>query len=71
MRIGHLIPTTDMPLVVDVHTEPTTRQVLEVGTGYPIVVVRDKNLRGARFNCYEFKHPINDRLTDESWQLAP
>ena len=24
--------------------------------------------RGARFNWYEFKHPMNQRLTDETWQ---
>jgi hypothetical protein len=24
--------------------------------------------RGARFNWYEFKHPMDQRLTDETWQ---
>jgi Protein of unknown function (DUF3160) len=25
--------------------------------------------RGARFNWYEFKHPMDQRLTDEAWQV--
>jgi hypothetical protein len=62
-----VISATDHPVVVDVHTEPNSKMVLEEATGYPFEVVFQE-LRGARFNCYEFKHPMDQRLTDESWQ---
>jgi len=64
-----------MAIIADVHTDPNTGQVLEVGTGNPFsiyVVVQDHNgkirlTKGATFSYYEFKHPMNDRLTDEAW----
>ncbi|MHA1953858.1 MAG: DUF3160 domain-containing protein [Candidatus Heimdallarchaeaceae archaeon] len=65
-----------MAVIADVHTDPNTERVLEVGSGDPYtiyVVVQDEkgNLRltrGGTFSYYEFKHPMNDRLTDEQWQ---
>ena len=64
-----------MDIIADVHTEPNTSQVLEVGVGQPFsiyVKIKDKFgerlCRGAVFSYYEFKHPMNDRLTDEKWQ---
>jgi hypothetical protein len=67
---------TDHPIVVDIHTEPNSRLVSEVGTGYPLidtVPLAEKNTagqvpRGARFTCYEFKQPMDQRLTDEDWR---
>ncbi|OLS31696.1 MAG: hypothetical protein HeimAB125_15610 [Candidatus Heimdallarchaeota archaeon AB_125] len=64
-----------MAIIADVHTDPNTGQVLEVGAGDPYsiyVVVQDHQgklrlTKGATFSYYEFKHPMNDRLTDEGW----
>ena len=63
---GGLI-SKDAPVVVDIHTEPNSAMVLELGTGDPIPV-KYEDLRGARFNCYEFKQPMDQRLTDEAWR---
>jgi hypothetical protein len=64
-----------MDLIADVHTDLNTKQVLEEGVGSPFdifVMVEDgkgKRLcRGGVFSYYEFKHPLDDRLTDERWQ---
>jgi hypothetical protein len=62
-------------IIADVHTDPNTGQVLEVGTGNPFVIyviVQDHTgklflTRGGTFSYFEFKHPITDRLTDEEW----
>ncbi|MFW9904301.1 MAG: DUF3160 domain-containing protein, partial [Candidatus Thorarchaeota archaeon] len=64
-----------MSIIADVHTDPNTRQVLEVGTGNPYViyvVVQDNNgklrlTRGGTFSYYEFKYPMTERLSDEEW----
>ncbi len=63
-------------IIADVHTDPNSGTVLEVGTGNPFiiyVIVQDQDgnyrlTRGAVFSYYEFTHPMNDRLTDEQWQ---
>ena len=64
-----------MEIVADVHTDVNIGQVLEEGVGSPfnIYVIIDnaqgiRICRGAVFSYYEFKHPIEDRLTDEKWQ---
>lgn len=64
-----------MEIIVDVHTDVNTGQVLEEGVGTPfnIYVIIDsargvRIYRGAVFSYYEFKHPMEDRLTDEKWQ---
>lgn len=64
-----------MEIVVDVHTDVNTGQVLEEGVGTPfnIYVIIDsargvRIYRGAVFSYYEFKHTMEDRLTDEKWQ---
>ncbi len=64
-----------MAIIADVHTDPNTGQVLEVGTGDPYViyvVVQDHNgklrlTRGGTFSYNEFKYPMTDRLSDEEW----
>jgi hypothetical protein len=75
--IGATTDETDegMAVIADVHTDGNSSQVLEEGVGYPFeiyVIVKLKgNLvmtRGGGFSYYEFKHPMNDRLTDEAWQ---
>lgn len=62
-------------IVADVHTDLNTKQVLEEGVGSPfniyIIIEGSKGYRlcrGAVFSYYEFKHPLDDRLTDEKWQ---
>lgn len=64
-----------MEIVVDVHSDVNTRQVLEEGVGSPFniyVIIDDARgiriCRGAVFSYYELKHPMDDRLTDEKWQ---
>jgi len=64
-----------MDIIADVHTDMNTRQVLEEGVGSPFdiyVIVEDSKgyrlCRGGVFSYYEFKHPMDDRLTDEKWQ---
>ncbi len=64
-----------MDIIVDVHTELNTSQVLEEGVGFPFhiyVIISDSKGRrithGAVYSYYEFKHPLDDRLTDEKWQ---
>jgi hypothetical protein len=70
-------------LVADVHTVPDTGQVLEeaVGDVFEIYVVLPLQrppsrpvsgdqvvMLGGVFSYYEFKWPLNDRLTDEKWR---
>lgn len=64
-----------MEIVADVHTDVNTGQVLEEGVGPPfniyVIIDSDRGVRicrGAVFSYYEFKHPMEDRLTDEKWQ---
>jgi hypothetical protein len=64
-----------MEIVADVHTDVNTGQILEEGVGSPFniyVIIDDAQgvriCRGAVFSYYEFKHPMEDRLTDEKWQ---
>jgi len=64
-----------MEIVADVHTDVNTGQVLEEGVGSPFniyVIIDDAQgiriCRGAVFSYYEFKHPMEDRLTDGKWQ---
>ena len=64
-----------MEIVADVHTDVNTGQVLEEGVGSPfniyVIIDDDRGVRicrGAVFSYYEFKHPMEDRLTDEKWQ---
>jgi hypothetical protein len=62
-------------IVADVHTDLNTQKVLEEGAGSPFniyIIIQDSKgyrlCRGAVFSYYEFKHPMDDRLTDEKWQ---
>jgi len=64
-----------MDIIADVHTDPNTSQVLEEGVGSPFhiyVIIKDQKgyrlTHGAVFSYYEFKQPLDDRLTDEKWQ---
>lgn len=75
--LGKITSDTDekMEIVADVHTDVNTGQVLEEGVGSPFniyVIINSARgvriCRGAVFSYYEFKHPMEDRLTDEKWQ---
>jgi hypothetical protein len=65
----------ETPLVVDVHTDPNTGQVLQEAIGLPhclyaVVPVGDTLVvaAGGMLPQYEFKHPMAERLTDEAWR---
>jgi hypothetical protein len=63
-------------IVADVHTDYNTEKVLEEGVGYVDLIlvayiVPDGRIivgAGPAFSDYEFKQPMNDRLTDEKWK---
>lgn len=63
-------------LVADVHTDVNSGQVLEEGLGYVDLAlvaykVPEGNVilgAGPTLSYYEFKQPMNDRLTDEQWK---
>jgi len=63
-------------VVADVHTDGNTHQVLEEGVGYVRLMlvaykVPDGRIligAGPVMSYYEFKHPMDDRLTDEKWR---
>lgn len=74
---GEEIYSTDFPaaVVTDVATDPNG-SVLEVGSGNiePIYVIVNvggslRITRGGVYSFYEFKQPIDERLTDEKWRL--
>lgn len=63
-----------MAAVVDVHTDPNSKQVLEEGVGNAFIIFAINKVkgelilsRGASFSYYEFKHSLLNRLSDESW----
>jgi hypothetical protein len=63
-------------IVADVHTDCNTGMVLEEGVGYVDLIlvayiVPDGRIivgAGPVFSYYEFKQPMDDRLTDEKWK---
>jgi len=62
-------------IVADVHTDSNSGRVLEEGVGYvDLLIVAWKNgdrvylAAGPELSYYEFKHPMDDRLTDEAWR---
>jgi len=73
---GHKADAMKTTLIADVHTDQNSRQVLQEGTGrIRLIVVAnrlpDGNIGlavGPVFSYYEFRHPMQDRLTDERWR---
>jgi hypothetical protein len=63
-------------IIADVHTDLNTRKCLEEASGYLDYIVvaykrpsKDLVLAvGPVLSYYEFKHPMDDRLTDEKWR---
>jgi len=67
----HLTGEKDAPIVTDVHTEPNGGLVLQEAVGPPRVAtvkLGDETGRGALFRYYEFKHPMDSRMTDAAWR---
>lgn len=63
------------PTVIDVHTDPNTREALEVGVGscnFLVAAIDNEDDRmiyvGPAYSYYEFRHPAEKRLTDNDWQ---
>ncbi|MEN0068479.1 MAG: DUF3160 domain-containing protein [Myxococcota bacterium] len=64
-----------LPQIVDVHTDPESGRVLEVGTGtvHFVVVKLDHSEQerlyvGPVSSYYEFTQPSDQRLTDQDWE---
>jgi len=63
-------------IIADVHTDGNTEQVLEEGVGYVDLVVVAYKVPDGRIligagpvmSYYEFKQPMQNRLTDEEWR---
>ena len=63
-------------MIADVHTEGNSKKVLEEGTGFIKTALVAYKLpqghivlgMGPVFSYYEFKQPMDDRLTDEAWR---
>lgn len=63
-------------IVADVHTDQNTQHVLEEGVGYVNLIVVAYNVPDGRIligagpvlTYYEFKQPMQERLTDETWR---
>jgi hypothetical protein len=63
------------PTVIDVHTDPNSKSVLEVGVGgcnFLIAAIDNESDRmvyvGPAYSYYEFTNPAEQRLTDLQWQ---
>ena len=63
-------------IIADVHTDQNTKKVLEEGVGYVKMILVAYKIPDGRIllgagpvmSYYEFKHPMDDRLTDEKWR---
>ncbi len=64
-----------LPTIADVHTDPQSGNVLEVGVGdveFMVVAIDNQADRAAYvgpvYSYYELTHPASDRLTDQQWE---
>jgi len=62
-----LVGKEDMPIVVDVYTNPQDQLVIQEAIGHPKMIYQQK-ARGAQLKHYEFKYPMSQRLTNEEWR---
>ena len=70
-RLKAIVKQNDQAIVVDVHTNMADKLVLQEATGNAVSEIHTVNkvrLRGARLSHYEFKQPIDKRLTNERWR---
>jgi hypothetical protein len=63
------------PTIVDIHTDPNSKEVLEAGVGncnFLVVAVDSEDDKmiyvGPAYSYYEFHEPAGNRLTDQQWQ---
>ncbi|HUX15283.1 MAG TPA: DUF3160 domain-containing protein, partial [Phycisphaerae bacterium] len=70
---SYVNPRDDAPRIVDVHSDPNSQRVLEVGIGRPRAIYvlypykgGEVLCRGAVMPYYEF--PSGERLTDQEWK---
>ena len=69
-------PNTRSSVIADIHTDPNTKRILEVGTGYmEHIIVKLKGWNGTEilavgpvFSYYEFILPMDLRMTDDLWR---
>ena len=54
-------------VIADVQTDLNSGQVLQIGVGFPQILTVGK-AEATVFSNYEFRQPLNERLTDEQWQ---
>lgn len=70
-KILALSGVVDHPIVVDVHTNPSSKEVLQEGLAAKLTLYKTSSnkvaARGALFRHYEFKQPMSNRLTDNGW----
>lgn len=66
-RLLTLTKVKDQPIVIDIQSNPADQQVVEEAIGLP-EIERLGTARGAWFSHYEFKRPLNARLTHEEWR---
>jgi hypothetical protein len=64
-----------VPTIVDVHTDPDSKSVLELGVGdcnFLVAAIDNEDDRmiyvGPAYSYYEFRQPVDRRLTDHEWQ---
>ena len=80
-RLDYVVAGVDVEgkettIVADVHTDCNTEMVLEEGVGYVNLIIVAYTVPDGRiiigagpvFSYYEFKQPMDDRLTDEKWK---
>ncbi len=63
----------DVPLkVADVHTDPNSKKVLEVATGFPFrityILTDGRKADGFIMSYYEFSNSMENRLSDREWE---
>lgn len=68
----YLVDGADHPIIVDVHTNAASQEVLQQAIGKPRLVyhsiTQKIKARGARFSQCEFKMPMDKRLSNDEWQ---
>ncbi len=66
-RLLTLTKVKDLPIVMDVQTNPADKLVVEEAIGLPDIE-KQGDARGAWLTHYEFKHAMSARLTHEEWR---
>ena len=57
--------------ITDVHTDLNSKQILQIGLGQPHVIelnINNQKLQSVIFTTFEFRQPLEKRLTDQEWQ---